>query len=64
LPASINVGIITSPRHSHLDCRAPLIQIVALQEAIESIRDAIREYLSVVDEQLRGEDIREIEVTV
>jgi predicted RNase H-like HicB family nuclease len=34
------------------------------EEAIESIRDAIREYLSVVDEQLRGEDIREIEVTV
>ncbi len=34
------------------------------QEAVENIRDAIREYLSVVDEQLRGEDIREIEVTV
>ena len=34
------------------------------EEAIENIRDAIREYLSVVDEQLRGEDIREIEVTV
>ncbi len=34
------------------------------QEAMENIRDAIREYLSVVDEQLRGEDIREIEVTV
>ena len=34
------------------------------QEATENIRDAIREYLSVVDEQLRGEDIREIEVTV
>ncbi|HTP94691.1 MAG TPA: type II toxin-antitoxin system HicB family antitoxin [Burkholderiales bacterium] len=33
-------------------------------EAIENIRDAIREYLSVVDEQLRGEDIREIEVRV
>ena len=33
-------------------------------EAIESIRDAIREYLSVVDEQLRGENVREIEVTV
>jgi predicted RNase H-like HicB family nuclease len=31
-------------------------------EAIENIRDAIREYLSVVEEQLRGEDIREIEV--
>jgi predicted RNase H-like HicB family nuclease len=34
------------------------------EEAVESIRDAIREYLSVVEEQLRGEDIREIEVTV
>ena len=34
------------------------------EEAIENIRDAIREYLSVVDQQLRGEDIREIEVTV
>ncbi len=32
------------------------------QEAVENIRDAIREYLSVVEEQLRGEDIREIEV--
>ena len=34
------------------------------KEAVESIRDAIREYLSVVDEQLRGENVREIEVTV
>jgi predicted RNase H-like HicB family nuclease len=34
------------------------------QEAMENIRDAIREYLSVVDEQLRGEDVREIEVAV
>ena len=33
-------------------------------EAVESIKDAIREYLSVVDEQLRGEDVREIEVVV
>lgn len=33
-------------------------------EAIENIRDAIREYLAVVDDQLRGEDVREIEVTV
>jgi predicted RNase H-like HicB family nuclease len=32
-------------------------------EALANIRDAIREYLSVVEEQLRGEDIREIEVT-
>ena len=32
-------------------------------EAIDNIRDAIREYLAVVDEQLRGVDVREIEVT-
>lgn len=31
-------------------------------EAIENIRDAIREYLAVVEEQLRGVDVREIEV--
>ena len=33
------------------------------QEAIENIKDAIREYLAVVEEQLRGENIREIEVS-
>lgn len=33
-------------------------------EAIENIKDAICEYLSVVDEQLRGEQVREIEVSV
>ncbi|MGH8524509.1 MAG: type II toxin-antitoxin system HicB family antitoxin [Gammaproteobacteria bacterium] len=33
-------------------------------EAIENVKDAIREYLSVVDEQLRGEDVREVEVVV
>lgn len=33
-------------------------------EAIENIKDAIREYLSVVDEQLRGEQVREVEVVV
>ncbi len=32
-------------------------------EALENIKHAIREYLGVVDEQLRGEDVREIEVT-
>jgi predicted RNase H-like HicB family nuclease len=32
------------------------------KEAVENIRDAIREYLSVVEEQLRGKVIREIEV--
>jgi len=34
------------------------------KDAVENIRDAIREYLSVVEDQLRGENIREIEVTV
>ena len=33
-------------------------------EAIQNIRDAIREYLSVVEDQLRGEEVREVEVTV
>ena len=33
-------------------------------EAIENIKDAIREYLAVVEEQLRGEEIREIDVAV
>lgn len=33
-------------------------------EAMENISDAIREYLSVINEQLRGEDVREIEVAV
>ena len=31
-------------------------------EALENIRDAILEYLLVVEEQLRGEEIREVEV--
>ena len=33
-------------------------------EAVENIKDAIRDYLSVVDEQLQGEEIREIDVAV
>ena len=33
-------------------------------EALENIKDAIREYLAVIDEQLRGESFREIEVVV
>ena len=33
-------------------------------EAIENIKDAIREYLAVVEDQLRGEEVREIEVVV
>jgi len=39
-------------------------QGVTEQEALENIKDAIREYLAVIDEQLRGEDVREIEVTI
>lgn len=38
-------------------------QGVTEKEALENIRDAVREYLSVVEEQLRGEEVREIEVT-
>ena len=34
------------------------------EEAVENIRDAIREYLSVVDEQLSRENVREIDVTL
>ena len=32
------------------------------QEALENVREAIREYLSVVDDQLRGAETREIEI--
>lgn len=38
-------------------------QGVSEVEAVENTKDAIREYLSVVDDQLRGEEVREIEVT-
>jgi hypothetical protein len=31
-------------------------------EAIDNIKDAIREYLSVIEEQLHGEEVREVEV--
>lgn len=34
------------------------------EEAIENIKIAIEEYLSAVEDQLRGEDVREIEVVV
>lgn len=33
------------------------------KQALENIKDAIREYLTVVNEQLEGADIHEIEVT-
>lgn len=32
-------------------------------EALENIRDAIREYLAAVTETYRGEDVREVEVS-
>ncbi len=31
-------------------------------EVVENIKDAIREYLAVVEERLRGAEVREIEV--
>ncbi|MGH9958952.1 MAG: type II toxin-antitoxin system HicB family antitoxin [Pyrinomonadaceae bacterium] len=34
------------------------------QEALESIRDAIREYLAVASELVRGAEVREVDVTV
>lgn len=34
------------------------------EEAIENIKDALREYLEAINEQLRGEKIREIEVAI
>jgi predicted RNase H-like HicB family nuclease len=33
-------------------------------EAIENIRDAIREYLAVAETKVEGAELREIEVTV
>ena len=34
------------------------------QEAIENIRDAIREYLEAIAESLEDENVREVEVSV
>lgn len=34
------------------------------KEAIDNIRDAIREYLAVVNDQLRGADVREVDVAI
>jgi predicted RNase H-like HicB family nuclease len=34
------------------------------QEALENIRDAIREYLDVADEQLEDAEVREVDVAV
>lgn len=33
-------------------------------EALENIKDAIGEYLDVVDDQLRGKQVREVDVIV
>ena len=33
-------------------------------EALENIQDAIKEYLAAVDDLVKGENVREIEVTV
>lgn len=32
------------------------------EDALENIKDAIEEYLGVLDEQLEGADVREVEV--
>ena len=34
------------------------------QEALGNIQDAIREYLAAVEDETRGQDVREIEVAV
>ena len=34
------------------------------REALDNIREAIREYLAVVKDQLQGEDVREVEISV
>ena len=34
------------------------------EEALENIQDAIKEYLAAVDELMKDEDVREVEVTV
>jgi predicted RNase H-like HicB family nuclease len=34
------------------------------QEALENVQDAIREYLAAVENEIRGQDVREIEVAV
>ena len=33
-------------------------------EALENIQDAIREYLAAVDELVKGQDVREVQVLV
>ncbi|MBA3506487.1 MAG: type II toxin-antitoxin system HicB family antitoxin [Betaproteobacteria bacterium] len=39
-------------------------QGISEAEAIDNIKDALREYLAVVEEQLRGGQVREVEVVL
>jgi predicted RNase H-like HicB family nuclease len=34
------------------------------EEALENIRDAIREYLAALEDRVRSEDVREVDVAV
>ena len=34
------------------------------EEALENIRDAIREYVAALEDQNRSQDVREVEVTI
>lgn len=34
------------------------------EEALENIKDAIQEYLAALDEMMKDENVREVEVTV
>ncbi|MEX5215461.1 MAG: type II toxin-antitoxin system HicB family antitoxin [Nitrospiraceae bacterium] len=34
------------------------------EKALKNIQDAIREYLAAVEDEIRGQDVREIEVAV
>ncbi len=34
------------------------------EEALENIRDAIREYVAALEDQTRNQDVREVEVTI
>ncbi|MGO9600942.1 MAG: type II toxin-antitoxin system HicB family antitoxin [Isosphaeraceae bacterium] len=34
------------------------------EEALENIRDAIREYVAALEDQTRSQDVREVEVAV
>jgi len=65
-PRSIATRSPTS--YFDLDAVRPIIgpeePSLRVPSQLHSIRDAIREYLSVVEEQLRGEEVREIEVAV